>query len=135
MRKVHEIFSKFGFHGSFKVGLIDTAYILIYLTNEEDYNRLFLKPSLYIDGYPMRILKRTCDFGPEQETPIILVWVSFCLLPAHLHAKRFIFALSRTMEILLRIDEATSDLRRPNEAIVCIEVNLELRLPDRFWIK
>ncbi|XP_022873959.1 uncharacterized protein LOC111392796 [Olea europaea var. sylvestris] len=91
-----------------KVGLIDTTHILIHLTHEEDYSRFFLKPSWYIDGCPMRVLKWTCDFTPEQETPIVPVW---------------------------RIDEATTDLRRPSEARVCIEVNLEHKLPDRVWIE
>ncbi|XP_022866206.1 uncharacterized protein LOC111386010 [Olea europaea var. sylvestris] len=135
MKKVRENFSKFGFHGCFEVGLIDTTHILIHLTHEEDYSRLFLKPSWYIDGCPMRVLKWTCDFTPEQETPIVPVWVSFPLLPVHLRAKGFLFALSRAIGMPLRIDEATTDLRRPSEARVCIEVNLEHKLPDRVWIE
>ncbi|KAL2517337.1 Uncharacterized protein Adt_13584 [Abeliophyllum distichum] len=55
-------------------------------------------------GCPMRILKWTCDFHPDAETP------------------------------LLMIDEATADLLRPSEARVCVEVNLEHKLPDRIWI-
>ncbi|XP_022871646.1 uncharacterized protein LOC111390770 [Olea europaea var. sylvestris] len=135
MRKVREIFSKFGFHGCFEVGLIDTTHILIHLTHEEDHSRLFLKPSWYIDGCPMRVLKWTCDFTPEQETPIVPVWVSFPLLPVHLRAKGFLFALSRVIGMPLRIDEATTDLRRPSEPRVCIEVNLGHKLPDRVWIE
>ncbi|KAL2492059.1 Endonuclease/exonuclease/phosphatase superfamily [Abeliophyllum distichum] len=34
----------------------------------------------------------------------------------------------------LRIDEATADLLRPSEARVCVEVNLEHKLPNRIWI-
>lgn len=35
----------------------------------------------------------------------------------------------------LYIDEATSDLRRPSEDRVCVEVNLDYDLPDRIWIE
>ncbi|KAL2493083.1 Uncharacterized protein Adt_28711 [Abeliophyllum distichum] len=51
-----------------------------------------------------------------------------------LHAKEFLFALSKIVGVPLRIDEATADLLRPSEARVCAEVNLEHKLPDRIWI-
>ncbi|KAL2475613.1 Uncharacterized protein Adt_36349 [Abeliophyllum distichum] len=67
--------------------------------------------------------------------PIAPVWISFPLLPVHLRAKEFLFALSKLVGIPLRIDEATADLLRPSEARVCVEVNLEHKLPDRVWIE
>ncbi|KAL2517570.1 Uncharacterized protein Adt_13817 [Abeliophyllum distichum] len=85
-------------------------------------------------GCPMRILKSTCDFHPDVETPIAPVWISFPLLPVYLCAKEFLFALSKIVGVPLRIDEATTDLLRPSEARVCVEVNLEHKLPDRIWI-
>ncbi|KAL2517922.1 zinc ion binding [Abeliophyllum distichum] len=86
-------------------------------------------------GCPMRVLKWTCDFHPDAETPIAPVWISFPLLPVHLRAKEFLFALSKLVGVPLRIDEATADLLRPSEARVCVEVNLEHKLPDRVWIE
>ncbi|KAL2539027.1 DUF4283 domain-containing protein [Abeliophyllum distichum] len=83
----------------------------------------------------MRVLKWTCDFHPDAETPIAPVWISFHLLPVHLRAKEFLFALSKLVGVPLRIDEATADLLRPSEARVCVEVNLEHKLPDRVWIE
>lgn len=62
MRKISENFQKLGFHDRFELGLSDTLHILIHLTHEEDYIRLFLKTSWYIDGCPIRVLKWTCDF-------------------------------------------------------------------------
>ncbi|KAL2531748.1 Uncharacterized protein Adt_05099 [Abeliophyllum distichum] len=85
-------------------------------------------------GCSMRILKWTCYFHPDAETPIAPVWISFPLLLVHLHAKEFLFALSKIVGVPLRIDEATADLLRPSEARVCVEVNLEHKLPDRIWI-
>ncbi|KAL2505469.1 Uncharacterized protein Adt_21090 [Abeliophyllum distichum] len=135
MVEVRNSFQKFGFTGEFKIGLIDYKHILIHLTHEDDYSRLFLKPLWFIMGCPMRVLKWTCDFHPDAETPIAPVWISFPLLPVHLRAKEFLFALSKLVGILLRIDEATADLLRPSEARVCVEVNLEHKLPDRVWIE
>ncbi|KAL2505033.1 Uncharacterized protein Adt_20654 [Abeliophyllum distichum] len=135
MVEVRNSFQKFGFTGEFKIGLIDFKHILIHLTHEDDYSRLFLKPLWFIMGCPMRVLKWTCDFHPDAETPIAPVWISFPLLPVHLRAKEFLFALSKLVGIPLRIDEATADLLRPSEARVCVEVNLEHKLPDRIWIE
>ncbi|KAL2526355.1 Uncharacterized protein Adt_11409 [Abeliophyllum distichum] len=135
MVEVRNSFQKFGFIGEFKIGLIDYKHILIHLTHEDDYSRLFLKPLWFIMGCPMRVLKWTCDFHPDAETPIAPVWISFPLLPVHLRAKEFLFALSKLVGIPSRIDEATADLLRPSEARVCVEVNLEHKLPDRVWIE
>ncbi|KAL2454648.1 Uncharacterized protein Adt_47852 [Abeliophyllum distichum] len=135
MVEVRNSFQKFGFTGDFKIGLIDFKHILIHLTHEDDYSRLFLKPLWFIMGCPMRVLKWTCDFHPDAETPIAPVWISFPLLPVHLRAKEFLYALSKLVGIPLRIDEATADLLRPSEARVCVEVNLEHKLPKRVWIE
>ncbi|KAL2453330.1 Uncharacterized protein Adt_49170 [Abeliophyllum distichum] len=135
MVEVRNSFQKFGFTGDFKTGLIDFKHILIHLTHEDDYSRLFLKPLWFIMGCPMRVLKWTCDFHPDAETPIAPIWISFPLLPVHLRAKEFLFALSKLVGVPLRIDEATADLLRPSEARVCVEVNLEHKLPDRVLIE
>lgn len=79
MKEVRENFSMFGVHGFFELGLIDNAHILIHLTHEDDYIKLFLKPLWYIDRCPMRVLKWMCDFRPNQETPIVPICVSFPL--------------------------------------------------------
>lgn len=50
-------FSKFGFHGCFKVRFTDTTQILIYLRHDKDFSMLFLKPFWYIDKCRMRVLK------------------------------------------------------------------------------
>ncbi|KAL2526344.1 DUF4283 domain-containing protein [Abeliophyllum distichum] len=71
----------------------------------------------------MRVLKWTCDFHPNAETPYAPVWIYFLL-----------FALSKIVGVPLRIDEATADLLRPREVRVYVEINLEHKLPDRIWI-
>jgi hypothetical protein len=135
MIKVRDSFLKFGFCGDYMIGLIDATHILIHLAHEDDYSRLFLKPTWYIDGCHMRVFKWTPNFNPQHETPIVPIWVAFPLLPIHFRAKSSLFALAKAIGVPLRIDEATSDLRRPSEARVCIEVNLEYKLPDRIWIE
>jgi hypothetical protein len=135
MNKVRENFMRFGFTGNYEIGLIDEAHIIIHLAHEDDYSRLFLKPTWYIDGCPMRVFKWTPNFSPQYEAPIAPIWVSFPLLPIHFRDKSALFAIAKAIGLPLRIDEATSDLRRPSEARVCVEIDLECRLPDRVWIE
>lgn len=82
--------------GDFKLRLTNNKHIFIWLTQENAYNRLVLKPSL---------------------SPIVLL------------SKSILFALSKMDE--LRIDEATSDLRRPGEAKIYKKVNLKNNFSNR----
>lgn len=45
MAKVHDNFSHIRFCSDYTVGLIDATHILIHLEHEDDYARLFLKPT------------------------------------------------------------------------------------------
>ncbi|KAL2491532.1 hypothetical protein Adt_27160 [Abeliophyllum distichum] len=42
--------------------------------------------------------------------------------------------MAKIVGIPLYIDEATANLLRPSEARVCVEVNLEHKLPEQIWI-
>lgn len=64
---------------------------------------------------------------------IVPIWVSFPLLPIHFKAKSSLFTISKATGLPLRVDEATTDLQHPSEAQVCIEVDLDFKLPDRIW--
>lgn len=96
--------------------MIDAKHILIHLSHEDDYSCLFLKPSWYIDGCPMGVIKWTLSFSPTRETSIVPVWISFPLLPIHFRAKSFLFALAIAIGVPLRIDKPTLDLCRHREA-------------------
>lgn len=74
-------------------------------------------------------------FSPKHETLIVVVWVSFLLLPIYFQAKSHLFALPKVIGVLLCIDESTSDLCRPSEAWVCIKVDSVNKLPDKIWIE
>ncbi|KAL2534391.1 Uncharacterized protein Adt_07742 [Abeliophyllum distichum] len=51
-----------------------------------------------------------------------------------MRSKGVIFSLAKIVGIPLHIDEATADLLRPSQARVCMEVNLEHKLPEWIWI-
>lgn len=51
MIKVCDSFYKFGFHGDYMIGLIGVSHISIKFSHEDDYSRLFLNLSWYIDVF------------------------------------------------------------------------------------
>ncbi|KAH0650566.1 hypothetical protein KY284_030478 [Solanum tuberosum] len=67
--------------GDVNIGLLSNRYVLIRTTLLEDYVTLLSKPQFYITknhwSYPMRTLKWDPMFNPEEETSIVIAWISF----------------------------------------------------------
>ncbi|KAK4416995.1 hypothetical protein Salat_2525000 [Sesamum alatum] len=57
---------KLGLRGSVNVGPLNFKHVLIMLSNEEDYSRIWLRGEWSFDGFPMRIFKWTADFRPTR---------------------------------------------------------------------
>ncbi|KAL0344210.1 UNVERIFIED_CONTAM: hypothetical protein Sangu_1308400 [Sesamum angustifolium] len=55
--QLHRLLVKSGLKGAFTVSLINTKHALISLTNESDYNRLWLRRIWILNGFPMRVFK------------------------------------------------------------------------------
>lgn len=115
---------KLGLRGSVSVGFINLKHVLINLSHEEDYSRLWLRGEWIFDGYPMRVFKWTPEFDPHIESPISPVWIRFPELPCHLFHKKALFGIAKLIGKPLRMDEPTADLSRPSLARVCVELDL-----------
>ncbi|KAK4439284.1 hypothetical protein Salat_0263300 [Sesamum alatum] len=115
---------KLGLRGSVNVGPLNFKHVLIMLSNEEDYSRIWLRGEWSFDGFPMRIFKWTADFDPHVESPIAPIWLRLPDLPCHLFEKNALFSIAKQIGKPLRMDEATADLSRPNLARICVEVDL-----------
>ncbi|KAH9805152.1 Egg cell-secreted-like protein [Citrus sinensis] len=73
----------------------------------------------------MRIFKWTTDFRCSEESPIVLVWISFPYLPVQfMHCKEALFSIASTIGKPLRIDQATASLARPSVARVLVEYDV-----------
>ncbi|KAL2251486.1 UNVERIFIED_CONTAM: hypothetical protein Sindi_2270900 [Sesamum indicum] len=79
----------------------------------------------------MRIFKWTPTFTPSQESSIVLVWVSFPELPAHLFREEVLFTVVSMIGTPLQIDDATLNQSKLSKARACIELDLlKPRLED-----
>lgn len=75
---------RIGFQNTPKSGLLDDNHVLLTLSYPDDYQCCFLRRAWAVNGYIMRVTKRTLDFDPKVDKPIVPVWVSIRALPLYL---------------------------------------------------
>ncbi|OIT34715.1 hypothetical protein A4A49_14012 [Nicotiana attenuata] len=56
--------------GSTKIGVFDNYNVFLDFTNEEDFNTVWFKRVIEIEGQQMRLQKWSPDFKPEEDLPI-----------------------------------------------------------------
>ncbi|KAL0407603.1 UNVERIFIED_CONTAM: hypothetical protein Sradi_1694700 [Sesamum radiatum] len=133
--QLHRLLAKSGLKGAFTVSMINNKHALISLSDEADYNRLWLRRIWYLNGFPMRVFKWTPTFTPEHESSIAPIWVSFPGLPTHLFRKDALFALANNIGTPLQIADSTHNKSNFSKARVCVEVDLLKPLLEEIDLK
>ncbi|KAL0299873.1 UNVERIFIED_CONTAM: hypothetical protein Sangu_3151200 [Sesamum angustifolium] len=85
---------KLGLKGNVTVGRLNFKHVLIRLSNEEDFSRIWLRGEWTFDSFHMRVFKWTPNFDPQIESPIAPVWIRLPALPVHLFEKNALFTLT-----------------------------------------
>ncbi|XP_071933880.1 uncharacterized protein [Coffea arabica] len=106
----------------------------IHPTAEEDYTRIFLRRTWFIQGSPMTVSKWTLDFNVNQESSIIPLWVLLPSLPLHFFDKKYLFKLGSLIGRPLQVDSATLNLKRPSVTRLLVEVDVAKSTAPRIWI-
>ncbi|KAL0911826.1 hypothetical protein M5K25_017748 [Dendrobium thyrsiflorum] len=104
MDEIRNFFHGLKLLGSFSVSLLDARHIFINLSNEIDYNRIFLKRSYYVRNFVMRILKWSTDFDIHAESPICPVWLSLPNLRMHFFDIKMLQAIGSLFGRPLQVD-------------------------------
>ncbi|KAL0291046.1 UNVERIFIED_CONTAM: hypothetical protein Scaly_2651500 [Sesamum calycinum] len=115
---------KLGLKGNVSIGRLNFKHVLIRLSNEEDFSRIWLIGERTFDSFHMRVFKWTPNFDPQIESPIAPVWIRLPALPVHLFEKNALFTLATKIGKPLRMDEPTADLSGPDLARVCVEIDV-----------
>ena len=77
MDVIRIFFLSLGLKDKCAVGLLDYNHVVIRSMVEEDYTRLFVRRTWYIQSAPMVISKWFMDFRANKEVSIAPVWMSF----------------------------------------------------------
>ncbi|EOY17515.1 Uncharacterized protein TCM_042331 [Theobroma cacao] len=137
MPKLQEV--KFAFKGidllgAYEIKWLDYKHVIIHLSNDQDFNRIWTRQQWFIAGQKMRIFKWPLEFEAKTESPIVPVWISFPNLKAHLYEKFALLLIVKTIGKPLFVDEATTKGSRPTMARVCVKYDCRKLPIDQVWI-
>lgn len=83
----------------------------------------------------MRIFKWSPYFRVEKESSVVPIWVSLSRLPVHLFQKDALFSIAQLFGLPLRLDEATTQLKRRSIARIQVKIDVVKERPPKIWIK
>ena len=135
MDVIRKFFISLRLKGNSQISLLDNRHILIKLEIEEDYSRIWVRQSLYLNGRGMIIFKWSTEFCCLVESPIVPIWVYFPYLSVHfVHCKPALFLIASVVGTPLHVDHATASVNRPYVARVLVEYDVSRPLLPRIWI-
>ncbi|XP_020678725.1 uncharacterized protein LOC110096915 [Dendrobium catenatum] len=120
--------------GDFSVTLLDQSNVLIKLSNDLDYDRIFAHRSYFVYGCFMKIIKWSPTLDLSEESHVVPVWISFPGLRAHLFSSRILFGLGSVFGRPIQTDNATAVGSRPSIARILVELDISKNYPDSVWL-
>ncbi|XP_069150536.1 uncharacterized protein [Solanum lycopersicum] len=95
---------------------------------------VWTKQRMTIAGQIMRIQAWTPSFKPDEETPLVPIWISLPELPWHCYNKEFITSLLSPIGRVLYLDSASINKTRGSQARVKVQVDLTRDRPSHIWM-
>ena len=121
MKLIRKYFVSLGLKENCQISILDPRHVLIKLALEEDYSRIWVRQTWFINGRDMRVFKWSTYFRCSAESPIVPVWVSLPYLPVHfINCKSVLCSIASAIGIPLRVDHATASINRLSVARVLV---------------
>ncbi|KAI3465772.1 hypothetical protein Pfo_022435 [Paulownia fortunei] len=133
-KQLHHHFAVLKLSGDHSVRVLNSKHILIILSNDADYARLWLRRIWFFEGLPMRLFKWSPQFDPKVESAIVPVWIRLPELPAHLFEKPALKAIAELIGKPLRVDEPTANKTRLSVARIYVEIDLRNALKESVYL-
>ncbi|MQL81529.1 hypothetical protein Taro_013982, partial [Colocasia esculenta] len=89
---------------------------------------------MFVHGRIFRFSKRTMEFSPNKDSPVVPVWLHMPGLPANFFSEPMIRSIAGSISPVLQIDQNTSRMIRADAAVVCVQLDVSKKLPDRVWV-
>ncbi|XP_020702616.1 uncharacterized protein LOC110114173 [Dendrobium catenatum] len=131
---IRKFFFNLKLSGDFSVTVLDQSNVLIKLSNDLDYGRIFAHRSYFVFGCFMKIIKWSPLLDLSEESPIVPVWVSFPGLRPHLFSPQIMFGLGSILGRPIQTDNATAVGSRPSVARLLVELDISKSHPDSVWL-
>ncbi|PKU82066.1 hypothetical protein MA16_Dca004083 [Dendrobium catenatum] len=120
--------------GDFSITLLDQSNVLIKLSNDLDYGRIFAHRSYFVYGCFIKIIKWSPTLDLSKESPVVPVWISFPGLRPHLFSSRILFGLGSVFGRPIQTDNATAVGSRPSVARILVELDISKNYHDSVWL-
>ncbi|XP_059281415.1 uncharacterized protein LOC132035126 [Lycium ferocissimum] len=115
---------KISIKGTCKIGAFNYRTVFLDFDKEEDFKNVWYRRSVEIERQVMWFEKWSPHSKPDEDSPIVPVWVLLPELPFHCHSWNYIKQIVRPAWIPLSSDLATDHRTRPSMAKVRLEVDL-----------
>ncbi|KAG8388123.1 hypothetical protein BUALT_Bualt02G0093000 [Buddleja alternifolia] len=87
---------------------------------------VWMKQTWCFDGSPMRVLKWTSEFDPNEELPIMPIWIKVFGLRPHWFHHQLLYHIASLIGKPLELDDATTEIANPTVARICVEIKWRL---------
>ncbi|MQM18327.1 hypothetical protein Taro_051314, partial [Colocasia esculenta] len=125
---------RFQLQEDFLISAYDGRHLIIRFRNEADYYKVLLKESMFVHGRLFRFSKWSMDFSPNKDSPVVPVWLHMPGLPANFFSEPMLRTIAGSIGPVLHIDQNTSRMIRADAAVVCVQLDVSKKLPDRVWV-
>ncbi|KAL0909441.1 hypothetical protein M5K25_020313 [Dendrobium thyrsiflorum] len=131
---IRKFFFNLKLSGEFSVTLLDSRHVLIKLRCDMDYCCVFVHRSYFVNNCFMKLTEWSPFVDISEESPIVLVWVSFPNLRPHFFSPWILHDLGALFRHPLRTDNATTVGSQPSVARVLVELDITKRYPNKVWL-
>lgn len=125
---------RFQLKQDFVLSALDGRHLMLRFQNREDFLQVLLKESLFIKGKPFWFSKWTINFKPDEDSPLVPVWLELPGLPANFYSNGMIQSIAGSIGHVLQVDRNTLCLTRTDVARVCVQLDVSKQPPPRVWV-
>ncbi|OIT20579.1 hypothetical protein A4A49_56079, partial [Nicotiana attenuata] len=120
--------------GGVKIAHFNARTVYIDLDNEYDHSTVWGKQFMYIQGQMMKLEAWSPAFKPNEDSPIVPIWVVIPELPWHLYYMEILNPLLSPIGKALYLDLASFQKTRGSVAKVKIQIDLTKERPHHVWL-
>lgn len=116
------------------ISRLNARHILIRFTCEDDLLKVLIQKSVYIRGFLFRFFRWTREFQFNSDPSTIPVWIGFPSLPVNFFHEDMLRSIAGNIGYVLRVHDASLAMTDTSEALVCVELDLNIPRRERIWI-
>ncbi|KAH0682785.1 hypothetical protein KY285_022210 [Solanum tuberosum] len=120
--------------GTVNIAHYNSRHIYIDFDKQADHINVLTKQKMFITGHSMKIQMWNPEFKPEDETPVVPIWITLHELPWHCYYMDTLTLILSPIGKALYLDSASMQKTRGGVAKVRIQIDLTKERPRHVWL-